>query len=93
MFTDFCLWIILTRFEQVDGLDKIYFADCHHHIDGVEVFLTIKAPGQIGSVIDGGIELGAQRTTEAQRAAVDLGRHLQQFCDHGGDGNVISHAE
>lgn len=81
------------RFEQADGLDKVDFTGRHDHIDGVEIFLAIKAAGQIGAIINSGIALGAYWTAEAQGAAVDFGRHPQQVCDHRGDGDIISQVE
>lgn len=56
-------------------MDKVDFTGRHDHIDGL--FLTIKSSGQICAIINGGIELGAHQTAEAQRAAVDFDRHLQ----------------
>lgn len=39
-------------FQKLNGIDKTAFGNRHHHIDGVEVFAAIKAPCQIGLLID-----------------------------------------
>jgi hypothetical protein len=40
--------------------------DNHHHVNGVEVFLTSEAAGEVGLLVRGGMKFRAQRAEKAQ---------------------------
>ncbi len=48
--------VVLETIYQLNGLTEVAGFDGHNHVDGVEVFLTPKAPGQIGFGVGGGLE-------------------------------------
>jgi len=54
------------RFEEVDSGDKVVALDRHHHIDGIQAGLAVEATGEVGPRIDGGEDLAAARTEEAE---------------------------
>jgi hypothetical protein len=81
-------------FDQVNGLTEVAAFDCHDHVDGVEVFLTPKAPGQIRFGVGGGLELRAQGTQKAEVSLRDFAGDAQKIRDDPGDGDLISkHSE
>ena len=43
-------------FEELSGLDEAAPFDSHNHIDGIEVFIAAKAPGQVGFGVGGSVE-------------------------------------
>ena len=57
---------VLKTIDQFNGLPEVAGIDGHDHIDGIEVFLTREAAGQIGFGIGGGVELRAQGTEKAE---------------------------
>jgi hypothetical protein len=52
-------------FEELYGLDEAAFSSGHDHIYGIEVFPAIEASCQVGFGIDSGMEIFAQRASEA----------------------------
>jgi len=74
----------------MDGLDERGAFACHDHIDGVEVFFTEKAPGQVGFWIYGRLKLTAEGAEESELALGDLGRHFESLRYQGIDGDVIA---
>jgi hypothetical protein len=48
---------ILETIDQFNCLSEVAGFDSHDHVDGIEVFLTPEAPGQIGFGVGGGLEL------------------------------------
>jgi hypothetical protein len=65
-------------FEEVDGGDEVGVLDEHHQVDGIEVSLAVEATAEIGAWIDGGEELAAVRTEEAEPAFSRFVRPLEQ---------------
>ena len=53
-------------FEELDGLDEGTWSGGHDHIDGIEVFLAVKASGEVGLRFDCGMEVSTQRASEPQ---------------------------
>jgi hypothetical protein len=74
----------------MDGLDERGIFACHDHIDGVEVFFTAKAPGQVGFWICGRLKLTAERAEEPEMAFAGFGRHFESLRYQGIDGDVIA---
>jgi len=74
----------------MDRLDESGVFACHDHVDGVEVFFTAKASGQVGFWICGCLKLTAKGTEESEPAFTDLGRHVQSLLDQDIDGDVIA---
>ena len=73
----------------MDGGDEVAALNRHHQIDGIEVGLAVEATGEVGPRIDGGEELAAARTEEAESSfavlvrPVELGHQLD-------DGNFVA---
>jgi hypothetical protein len=74
----------------MDRLDERGIFACHDHIDGVEVFFTAKAPGQIVFWICGCLKLAAKGTKESELAVTNFGGHVQPIFDQDMDGDVIA---
>ena len=53
--------------EKFHGLDEATLSRGHDQVDGVEVFLTIKAACQIGFRMGGGVEAVAGWTLKAKQ--------------------------
>jgi hypothetical protein len=58
--------------DQINGVTEVAALDGHDHVDGVEIFLTTEAPGQVGFWVGGGVEFRAQRTQKTEIALRDL---------------------
>ena len=82
--------LLPVRIEGMDGLDKRGVFACHDHVNGVEVFSTEKAPGQVGFWISSCLKLTAERAEESKLAFADLGRQFQSLLDQCIDGDVIA---
>jgi len=82
--------LLSVRFERIDGFDKSGFFACYDHVNGVEVFFTAKASGQVGFWICGCLKLSAKRAKKAKMAFTDLGRHFQAVLYQGVDRDVIT---
>jgi hypothetical protein len=78
-------------FEVLDGGDEVNFADQHHEVDGIEVLLTAEAAAEIGVGVDGGEELAATGTEEAETAFSRFVRPLE-LDQQVRDGNFVSQA-
>jgi hypothetical protein len=71
----------------MDGLQKFYalnkasLSDEHNQIDGVKIFLTAKASGQIGLWIYRGVKGVAQRAKKTKAALGYPTRDTQSFFD------------
>jgi len=85
--------LLLVRFEGIDGFDKSGFFACHDHVNGVEVFFTAKASGQVGFWICGCLKFTTKGTEKAEMALADFGRYLQSLLYQGIDGYVITQFE
>ena len=48
---------VFKTIDQLNRLAEVAGFDAHDHVDGVEVFLTAEAAGQIGFRVGGGLEL------------------------------------
>jgi len=48
--------------QKLYALNKVGLSDYHHQIDGVKIFLTTKASGQIGFWVYRGVKRVAQGT-------------------------------
>ena len=56
--------LLYTVFKKLHGIHEVALCHCDDQINGVEVFLTIKASCQICFMVGGGMEVEAQRTSE-----------------------------
>jgi hypothetical protein len=84
------LELLSVRFEGIDSFNKSSFFACHNHVNGVEIFFTAKASGQVGFWICGRLKLTTKRAEKAEMAFTDLGRHFQAVFYQSVDGNVIT---
>ena len=48
---------VLESVDPFDGLAEAAGSDGHDHVDGIEVFLTEEASGEIGFGVGGGLKL------------------------------------
>ncbi len=62
-------------------MDKVYFSDQHHQIDGVKILFTVKTSGKIGLWVYGGFKPVAQRTPKTKAALSHPARDTQGFLD------------
>ena len=67
--------------QELYALDKVGLPGKHHQIDGVIVFLTLEASGQIGFWVYRGIKPAAQGTKKTKAALCHLTRDVQRFFD------------
>jgi hypothetical protein len=56
----------LESIDQLDRFSEVAGFDGHDHVDGIEVFLTPEASGQVGFGVGGGLEFTAQGAQEAE---------------------------
>jgi len=63
--------------EKLNRLEKRAAIHLHDQLDGVEVSLAAKAPGEIRRRIGSGVELRTDRTREAKKALAILRGHSQ----------------
>jgi hypothetical protein len=63
---------VLEPVDQFNSLTEVAGFDGHDHVDGIEVFLTPEAAGQVGFGVGGGLEFTAQGTQEAEVSLRDL---------------------
>jgi hypothetical protein len=80
----------LEPIDHFDGFAEVAALDGHDHIDGVEVLVTAKTPGQIGFGIGCGVKLGAQGTEESEVPIRDLAGKTQEIGDEACNGDVVS---
>jgi len=62
--------LINTVFKELHGIHEAAFSHRYDQINGVEVFLTIKASCQIGLMISGRMKVVAQRASEPEEFVV-----------------------
>jgi hypothetical protein len=67
--------------KEPGAFDKISVLTQHHQIDGIEVFLTPKASGQVGFLHGGGLKFATKRTKKAQMSLALLAGDQQFFGD------------
>jgi len=67
--------------QEPHAIDKIGLSDGHYKIDGVKVFLTPEASGQIGFWINRGIKPVAQGTKKTKAPIGHPTRDSQRFFD------------
>jgi hypothetical protein len=84
------LELFSVRFEGIDGFNKSGFFACHNHVNGVEVFFTAKASGQVGFWICGRLKLTTKWAEKAEMAFTDLGRQFQAVFYQSVDGDRIT---
>jgi hypothetical protein len=81
---------VLDAIDQLNGLPEVAGFDGHDHVDGIEVFLTPEAAGEVGFWVCGGLELRAQGTQKAEVAVRDFAGDAQKVRDKPGDGDLVS---
>ena len=100
MAAEYCagvIWIVIDRAFLSNGLqephtiNKVHLPDNHHQIDGVKMFLTVKASGQIGLWVYRGIKLVAQGAKKTKAALCHPARDVQGFFDKPLNVNLVSH--
>jgi hypothetical protein len=69
---------------------EVAASDGHNHVDGIEVLLTPKTPGQVSFGVGGSVELGAQGTEKAEIAIRDLAGKAKEVRDEASNGDVVS---
>ena len=77
------------RLEEVHGGDEVAVPDQHHEIDGIEVGFAGEAAGEVGPRVDGGEELAALRTEEAESPVALFVRPVE-LGEQRGDGDLIA---
>jgi hypothetical protein len=77
-------------FQIFHRLDKAVTSHGHDKIDGVEVFLAVKASGQIGFTAGGRMKAVTLRATKPQPMAVLFQRHIQHLYDDLVDGYLVA---
>jgi hypothetical protein len=79
--------ILLKKFHRID---KFVPRHRHDHVDGVEVFLTIKAPRQVAFLLCRRVEAMAQRASKAKSYIIPAQFQPQHFGDQSVNGDVVS---
>ena len=77
-------------FKEVDCLQKATFFHGHNQINRVEVYTAVKASGQVGFRISGGMKVVAQRALKPEDVGCVLRRKMQQIGDQGIDWDLVS---
>jgi hypothetical protein len=73
----------------MDRLDERGVFACHDQVNGVEVFFTAKASGQVGCWICGCLKLAAKGTKESELAFPDFGRDVEAIRYQSRDGDMV----
>jgi hypothetical protein len=73
-----------TVFKKLHSIHEVALCHRHDQINGVEVFLTIKAPCQICFLVGGGMKVEAKRASEPEYLVLVLHLKIQQI-----DNNII----
>jgi hypothetical protein len=81
MMTVFITIFLMDGLQELYAMDKIGLFDSHYQINGVKVFLTPEASGQIGFWIYRGIKLAAQGTKKTKAPICHSTRYAQRFFD------------
>jgi hypothetical protein len=58
--------LIDTIFKELDGIHEAVICHCHDQINGVEVFLTVKASCEVGLMIGCRMKIVTQRASESE---------------------------
>jgi len=84
------LRLLYAIFQIFHCFDKA--VSCHRHdkIDGIIVFLAVKASGQIGFTAGGRMKAVTLRATKPQPMAVLFQGHIQHLNDDLVDGDLVS---
>ena len=77
-------------FQIFHCLDKAVTSNGHDKIDGVEVFLAVKASGQIGFAVGGRLKAVTFRATKPQPMAGLFQGHIQHLHDDLVDGDLVT---
>jgi hypothetical protein len=72
---------LMDGLQELYAMNKIGLSDNHHQIDGVKIFLTAKASGQIGLWVYRGIISVAQGTKKTKAAPCHPTGNVQRFFD------------
>ena len=81
-------------FEELDCLDKGRFCSDHDHVYGIEIFFTVETSGEVGFVVNGGMESSTQGTLKSKQIVRVSGFHIQERRDDGINGDLVSeHSE
>lgn len=76
--------------QKLDAVNKFGLSAQHHQIDGVKVFAAVKASGQIGLMIYGGIKTVADRTKKTKTPLCHPARDTQGFFDEHPNVDLVS---
>ncbi len=81
---------INTIFKELHGIHKAAISHRHDQVNGVEVFLTIKASCEVGSMIGGRMKIVTQRALEPEYLVVVAQLKIQQIDNDLIDGDLIT---
>jgi len=81
---------LMDGLQELYALDKVGLPGKHHQIDGVIVFPTLEASGQIGLRVYRGVKAAAQGAKKTKAALCHLTRDVQRFFDEGLNTDLIS---
>ena len=81
---------LMDGLQELYALDKVGLPGKHHQIDGVIVFPTPEASGQIGFRIYGGIKTAADRAKKTKRPLCHPARDAQGFFDEHPNVDLVS---
>jgi hypothetical protein len=73
---------LMDGLQELYALDKVDLPVKHHQIDGIIIFLTLKASGQIGFRIYGGIKPVAEGTKKTKAPLCHPTRDMHFFDEH-----------
>ena len=76
--------------QELDTVDKSGLSGKHHQIDGVEVFAAVKASGQIGFRIYGGIKTAAEGAKKTKTPLCHPARNAQGFFDEHPNADLVT---
>ena len=82
---------LMDGLQEFYAVNKIGLPDNHHQIDGVKIFLTAKASGQVGLWVDRSVKLVAQGTKKTKAAFCHPARDVQGFFDKFLNVDLVSH--
>ena len=81
---------LMDGLQELDTVDEFGLSGKHHQIDGVKVFAAVKASGQIGFRIYGGIKSVADRAKKTKTPLCHPARDMQGFFDEHPNLDLVS---
>lgn len=83
---------LMNVLQELDTVNKFGLSGKHHQVDGVIVFLTLEASGQIGFRIYGGIKTVADRAKKTKTPLCHPARDAQGFFDEHPNADLVTQA-